>query len=118
MAAKILLLLGLAAGALALSGGTAHAESAAGGSGTGPGPFDPLNPPDDIKKLILTAVQSGNPALMRSTADQLAKLGYVQQANALIAAAFRNRGRASRSAQARGGFAGGSRCRCPARGAL
>lgn len=84
MAAKLLLLLGLGAAALALGSGTAHAESS---PSTGPGPFDPLNPPPDVLKLIQTAAQSGNPALMRSTADQLDKMGYKTQAAALRAAA-------------------------------
>lgn len=85
MAAKILLLLGLAAGALALSGGTAHAESSS--PNAGPGPFDPLNPPPDVMKLIQAAASSGNPALMRSTARQLQSMGYTAQASALNAAA-------------------------------
>lgn len=88
MAGKLLLLLGLGAGALILSGGTAHAESGAGG-GLPPHPqgFDVNSPPADVLKLILTASTSANPALMRSTADHLDELGYKPQATALRAAA-------------------------------
>lgn len=90
-AGKILLVLGLGAAALALSGGTAHAENAApGGDPKGPpgaGPFDVNAPPPEVLKLILTAANSGNPALMRSTADHLDELGYTPQATALRAAA-------------------------------
>jgi len=85
MAAKLILLLGLGAAALVLGSGTAHAESSS--PSTGPGPFDPLNPPPDVLKLIQAAASSGNPALMRSTADQLDKMGYKTQAAALRAAA-------------------------------
>lgn len=90
MAGKLLLLLGLGAGALILSGGTAHADQAPSGPGTlphPPGGFDPNNPPPDILKLILQASTSANPALMRSTADHLDELGYKQQATALRAGA-------------------------------
>jgi hypothetical protein len=85
MAGKLILLLGLGAAALVLGSGTAHAESSS--PSTGPGPFDPLNPPPDVLKLIQAAATSGNPALMRSTAAQLDKMGYTAQAAALRAAA-------------------------------
>ncbi len=88
MAGKFLLLLGLGAAALVLGSGTAHAESSA---PTGPVPhpqgFDVNNPPDDVKQLILQAMASANPALMRSTAQHLDDLGYHPQATALRAAA-------------------------------
>lgn len=88
MAAKLLLLLGLGAGVLALAGGTAHAEAGkAPALPPHPQGFDVNNPPDDVKKLILQAATSGNPALMRSTADMIEKQGYVPQAVALRAAA-------------------------------
>jgi hypothetical protein len=88
MAAKILLVLGLAAGALALAGGSANAAPGKPAPvPPPPGGFDVNNPPDDVKKLILAAATSGNPVLMRATADQIEKLGYGPQATALRAAA-------------------------------
>jgi hypothetical protein len=91
MAAKLLLLLGLGAGALILGSGTAHAEGAPTVPGVGPEPhpqgFDVNAPPADVLKLIATAASSANPALMRSTADHLDELGYHPQAKALRAAA-------------------------------
>lgn len=88
MAGKLLVLLGLGAAALALSGGSASAAQSPAAPGGGPAhppgaPFDVNNPPDDVKQLILTATASGNPALMRSTADHLDQLGYHPQATAL-----------------------------------
>lgn len=88
MAAKLFLILGLGAAALALGSGTAHADSGKPGAiPKPPGGFDVNNPPDDVKKLILAAATSGNPALMRSTADAIEKQGYVPQAQALRVAA-------------------------------
>lgn len=88
MAAKLLLLLGLGAAGVALLGGTAHAESAKPGAvPPHPGGFDVNNPPAEVKQLILQAATSGNPALMRSTADLIEKQGYVPQAAGLRAAA-------------------------------
>lgn len=80
-AGKVLLVLGLGAAALALAGGTAHAESA-GGDVPHPG-GDTDNPPPDVVQLVTQAAASGNPALMRSTADQLDKLGFHKQATGL-----------------------------------
>lgn len=88
MAGKVLLLLGLGAGALLLAGGTAHAAPGGGGGATPhPQGFDVNNPPADVLALIQQAATSGNPALMRSTAQHLDDLGYHPQATALRAAA-------------------------------
>lgn len=99
MALGKIVLFGLLAGGVALfAGGTAHAESGAAGGGDAPPPpgggavphpagFDINAPPADVLKLILTAANSANPALMRSTADHLDELGYKPQAAALRAAA-------------------------------
>ena len=77
-AGKVLLVLGLGAAALALAGGTAHASEDVPHPGG-----DTDNPPADVVKLVATAAASGNPALMRSTADQLDKLGFHKQATGL-----------------------------------
>lgn len=98
MAFNPLLLLGLGLGAVMLAGGSAHASTPAtsgvkpnplpgGPLPAPPGAFDVNAPPDEVKQLILAAATSGNPALMRATADQIQKLGYVPQAAALRMAA-------------------------------
>lgn len=100
MALGKIVLFGLLAGGVALlAGGTAHADSGAAGGGDAPPTpspggvvphptgFDINAPPADVLKLILTAANSANPALMRSTADHLDELGYTPQAAALRAAA-------------------------------
>jgi hypothetical protein len=88
MAGKVLLLLGLGAAALVLGSGSAHASGASTNPTHPPGqPFDVNNPPKEVKDLILQAMASANPALMRSTAQHLDDLGYHPQATALRAAA-------------------------------